>query len=58
VALLLEGINVFIELRNDWADVLKVVLLESLELLHSSKELNKLCDSSTEQVKLSEDLVR
>lgn len=58
VVLLLECRNVGLELLNDRTNVLKVVLLESSELLDSSKKFDELRDSSAEEVELTEDLVR
>lgn len=57
VLLVLELLHIGVEGGDDWGDVLQVVLLESLELLNCSKQLNQLVNSSAEQVKLSEDLV-
>jgi hypothetical protein len=57
VILLLESAHIALELIDDAANVLKVVLLEGTELLDSAKELNELRNSAAEEVKLAEDLV-
>ena len=57
MVLSLELLNAFVELSNNWVNVLKVMLLKGLELLNSSEEINEFGDSSAEEVELSEDLV-
>ena len=57
MVLSLEERFIFIELLEDWVDSFEVVVLESLELLDSSKQVNQLGDSSAEEIELSEDLV-
>ena len=54
VSLALELDNVSVEDLKDRLDVLKVVLLESLKLLLGAEEVNKLADSTLEQVEAAE----
>lgn len=51
-----EGLEL-IKLLEDWLNTFEVVLLKSLELLNSSKQLNELVDSSAEEIELTKDLV-
>jgi len=57
VALLFESFLVFIKGVGDLLNVLEVVHLKSLELMNGAEQLNKLVNSSAEEIKLSEDLV-
>lgn len=57
VLLVLELLHVGVEGGDNWSDIFQVMLLEGLELLNCSKQLNQLVNSSAEQVKLSKDLV-
>jgi hypothetical protein len=57
VVLLLESGYITVEGSEDVTNTLKVVLFKGSELLDSSKEFDKLGDSSAEEVELSEDLV-
>lgn len=57
MVLSLEVGDASVELTHDWINIFEVMLLKSLELLDSSKEINKLGDSSAEEVELSENLV-
>jgi hypothetical protein len=46
-----------VELSDDWLDVLKVVVLQSLELSDGAKQLNQLSYTSHEKVKFSKDFL-
>lgn len=56
--LILELLNISCEALRNPRDVFEIVLLQGLELLNSSKELNELSDSAAEEIELSEYLVR
>ena len=57
MVLLLELGDAVVEVGDDWINVFKIVLLECVELSDSSKELNKLTNTATEEFKLAENLV-
>jgi len=57
VVLLLELHHEVIELLEDGLNILKVVLLKSLELLNSTKQVNELLHTAAEEFELAEDLV-
>jgi hypothetical protein len=52
-----ELFNKSVELLENFIDILKVVLSKSSELLDSSEHFNELGDSSSKEIKFSEDLV-
>jgi hypothetical protein len=58
VVLVLEFGDVALECLQDRVDVLKVVLLERLELLDGAEEVDKLGHTATEEVEAAEDLGR
>jgi hypothetical protein len=58
VVLALELLDIRGEFVNNVADVLKVVLLKSLELLDGAEEVNQLANTSPEKVEATEDLSR
>jgi hypothetical protein len=58
MVLRLELLDVSSEDIKDGLDVLKVVLLEGLELLDSAEQVNELGDTSAEKVEASKDLSR
>lgn len=53
----LEVVDMEIKLVDNWLDVLEVVAFKLLELSDSAEKINKLTNTSAEEVKLSEDLV-
>jgi len=57
VVLLLEHLNKLVEVIENWLDAFQVVFLKSSELLDGSEQLNKLADSSAEEIKSTEDLI-
>lgn len=57
MVLSLELHDALVELIDDWVNILKVMHLKSLELLDGSEKINKLGDSSAEEVEFTEDLV-
>jgi hypothetical protein len=57
VVLLLQLLDTFGEFGDDWINVFKVVLLESVELSDRTKELDQFANSTTEEFELAEDLV-
>lgn len=57
VVLLSEELFALVEVVKDWLDAFQVVLREDLELLNGSKELNKLSDTSAEEIESTKDLV-
>lgn len=57
VVLFLELGDEVVELLEDRFDVLKVMLLESLELLDSTEQVNELLNTAAEEFELAEDLV-
>lgn len=58
VVLLLELHDEVVELLENRFNVLKVVLLESLELLDGTEQVNELLNTAAEEFELAEDLVR
>jgi hypothetical protein len=57
VHLVSEVILAFFEIVENWLDALQVVLGKDSELLNCSKQFNQLRDSSTEEVKATEDRI-
>jgi hypothetical protein len=57
VHLVSEVILAFFEIVENWLDALQVVLGKDSELLNCSKQFNQLCDSSTEEIKATEDRI-
>jgi hypothetical protein len=53
----LEVLNVLVERVDDGLNLLKLVLSESVELLHGAKELHELANSSAEEIETAEDLL-
>ena len=57
MVLLLQLLDTFGEFGDDWINVFKVVLLESVELSDRTEELDQFANSTTEEFELAEDLV-
>jgi hypothetical protein len=57
VVLLFELLDSCVEVLDDSSNVLQVVLLESFELLDSTEKLNKLGNTSAEEIEFTKDLV-
>lgn len=58
VVLLFEPIDSVVELLENRLNVLKVVLLQSLELLDGTEQVNEFLHTTAEELELTEDLVR
>lgn len=54
---LLEVLNVLVERVDDRLDLLKLVLSESIELLHGTEEFHELANSPAEEIETTEDLL-
>ena len=57
MVLLSERFFTLLKAVQDVVDTLQIVLGKNLKLLNGLKELYKLCDTSTEKIKSSKDLI-